>query len=67
MCLIGKIGIEKSFSSFCFQKRNSEKAIFPTRAVLGLKAHVLVKFCNIIVKNPHFVVMEHEVIRYHKG
>jgi len=30
----------------------------PLRVVLGLKTHILVKFCNPSVKNPHFVVAE---------
>jgi len=27
--------------------------------VLGLKAHILVKFCNPSVNSPHFVIVEH--------
>lgn len=33
----------------------------PPRTVLGLKAHVLGRFCSKVVKSPHFVVAEHEV------
>ena len=30
----------------------------PPKVVLGLKAHILAKFCNPSVKTPHFVVAE---------
>ncbi len=39
----------------------------PPRTVLGLKAHVLVKFCKQLIKTPHFVVAEHEGVMSHKG
>lgn len=39
----------------------------PPRIVLGLKAHVLVKFCNKIVKTLHFALVEHEGVIIHKG
>ena len=39
----------------------------PLRAVFGLKTHVLGQFCNKVVKSSHFVVMEHEGVKSHKG
>ena len=39
----------------------------PPRAILGLRAHVYVNFCNISVKTPHFVVTEHEGVMCQKG
>jgi len=35
----------------------------PPRAVLGLKAHILVQFCNTNVKTLNFVVTEHVVVK----
>jgi len=39
----------------------------PPRIVLGLKALVLVKFCNKLVMTPHFVVTERKGVMSHKG
>ncbi len=36
----------------------------PPRAVLGLKAHILVQFCNPNVKTPYFVVADRIVVKY---
>jgi len=35
----------------------------PPRTVLGLKAHILVQFCNPNVKTPHFVVTKHVEVK----
>jgi len=39
----------------------------PLKMVLGLKAHVFFKFCNKLIKTPHFMVMECEGVINHKG
>jgi len=39
----------------------------PPRIVLELKPHVLVKFCNKLVKTLHFVVAERGGVISHKG
>jgi len=31
----------------------------PPTTMLGIKAHILIQFCNPNVKTPHFVVAEH--------
>jgi len=39
----------------------------PQKIVLGLKAHILVKFCKKLVKTPHFMVVKYVGVISHKG